>query len=426
VIRESLLQFIWRYSLYNPTGLRTTCGQPVTVVHPGALNTDAGPDFSGARIRIGSALMAGHVELHVRSSDWVRHGHSIDPAYGSIVLHAVHTDDAPGAAGTVPVLELGPHIPPEVLDRYAHLLHTVRPIPCEDAHHRVSALTKESWLNRMLVERWESRLEAWRAELAAATGDWHALLHSKLAEGLGPKTNREAFAALARAAPWALVQKVRDDRHRLEALLYGQAGMLASKADDAYTVGLRTEYMHLQRKWNLEPVQLGLWKFLRMRPGAFPTLRISQWAAIIHREADLPARLLEENAETLLRDVLVAEACDYWRTRYRFSDDEGKATAKRLGTDAAHSILINVVAPFRFLWGLHHGNRALQESALALLEALPPEDNNILRQWERVEWEAKNAADSQALLQLFNHYCTPKRCLECAVGLGVLRARPAK
>lgn len=426
-MQESLLQFIWQYSLYSPQGLRTQAGESITVVHPGGLNRDAGPDFLKARIRIGDTTLVGHVELHVRSSDWMRHGHTTDEAYHNIILHVVYADDAPEAAGAnVPVLALGQAIPGYVLDRYTHLLHTTHRIPCEHQHQQVSQLTKDAWLSRMLAERWETRLTDWERSLEQTQGDWRVLLFERLAVALGGKVNGEIFGMLARSLPLAILEKHRDNLHQVEALLFGQAGMLEDVFEESYPQALQAEYRFLQTKHSLVRLPAHLWKFMRMRPASFPTLRIAQLAALLHREPLLLSRLLEENAPSLQAVLGAAEASEYWQTHYRFGEPAAKSSRKTVGEDTARNILINAVAPIRFLYAHRQGGGNGAEEALTFLEGLPVEDNNIIREWVRVDWKPRNAADTQALLQLFNQYCSAKRCLECSVGLSIIRRRPVE
>lgn len=426
-MQESLLQFIWQYSLYSPVGLRTQAGENVTVVHPGTLNRDAGPDFLKARIRIGNTTLIGHVELHIRSSDWNRHGHSGDKAYGNVILHVVYVDDAPEAASPgVPVLELASFIPAYVLERYTHLLHTAQRIPCEQQHQYVSPLTKDAWLSRLLAERWEARLTNWERILEQTQGNWRALLFHRLAVALGGKVNGEVFGMLAQSLPLTVLEKYRENLPQLEALLFGQAGMLNGVFKEEYPRALQDEYHFLHAKHNLTSLPAHLWKFMRMRPASFPTLRIAQLATLMHREPQLLSRLLEEGAPVLEKMLLATEASEYWQTHYRFDEPAVKRSRKALGEDLVRNVLINVVAPIRFLYAHRQGGGQNTEAALSLLEAVAAEDNNVIREWQRVGWEPRNAADTQALLQLFNQYCAAKRCLECPVGLSIIRRRPVE
>ncbi len=421
-MHEKLLQFIWQYSLYRPVGLCTSEGEPVTVVFPGRLNTDAGPDFLAARIRIGTTLLVGNVELHVHTKDWLRHGHQHDPAYRNIILHVVYKDDARGKDPSSPLLELGGHIPEAVIRQYTGLLQARQRIPCTSELHRVKLMTRESWLNRLLAERWEQKLTDWQALLEQARGDWRNLLYWRMAANFGFKTNEMPFLLLAQSLPLNLLAKYREDPLRIEALLFGQAGMLGEDYGEEYPRQLQQEYVYLRHKHRLEPIPLHLWKFLRMRPANFPSLRIAQFAALVCRSLHLLTRILERTTVSELAALLHVTAGAYWDTHVRFGEVQQVAKTKRLGDASVRNIIINTIAPIRFLYAHHHGMREQQVQALHLLEAMQPEQNNIVAVWREAGWEPLNAAQSQAMLQLFNGYCSPRRCLECGIGLNILRS----
>ncbi len=419
-MQENLLQFIWQYSLYRPAELRTNAGEPVQVIHPGLRNSDAGPDFSMARIRIGSTTLVGAVELHVRSSDWLRHHHERDAAYKKVILHVVYQDDSLCPPDDIPVLELRAHIPSEVLERYSNLIQTTAPLPCAAVLHKASDLTRSAWLSRMLVERWQQKLGQWESELAQAGGDWQTLLWWRLSANFGFRTNAAPFLMLAQSLPLRIITR-QHSLLQIEALLFGQAGLLAGRFNDEYPQQLKGEYAHLQQKYSLSPIDPALWKFLRMRPANFPTIRLAQLATLIHRAPQFFRTISGTDDAPALVSMMNVAASEYWKTHYRWDEPAAGRSAKSLGTDAAHNIIINTIAPLRFLFAHHHGKAEESERALALLEAIPPEDNNIVRIWQRNGWRAEHAAASQSLIQLYNDYCGRKRCLECAIGLSIIR-----
>src|SRR5438128_4352908 len=252
-MQEELLQFIWRYNLYRPGGLYTTAGEAVQVIHPGALNRDAGPDFSVARIRIGDTTLVGNVELHVRTSGWMRHHHDTDPAYSRVILHVVYDHDSVALPGGIPVLPLKDHIPDEVIERYSNLIQTTAPLPCAGALHKVADITRSSWLSRMLVERWEHKLGQWEEELKQAGGDWHTLLYWRLAANFGFKVNAAPFLALAQSLPLKIIAK-QTGLFQTEALVFGQSGLLSGRFSDEYPAGLQKEYLFLRQKYTLRPI----------------------------------------------------------------------------------------------------------------------------------------------------------------------------
>lgn len=421
-MKEDLLQFIWQYSLYGPAGLATTAGEPVTVLHPGVLNRHSGPDFSAAKIRIGETLLAGAVEMHLRSSDWIKHQHSTDDAYKSVILHVVLEDDALHAAPGVPVLVLAPHIPENVVLKYADLLRTTSPLPCAHQHQQVSEIVKSSWLTRMLSQRWERRFAEYEVRLSALNGDFAALLYERLAAGLGFKVNAETFSRLARQTPLSILLKNRNSRPALEALLFGQSGLFPENSTEPYVQTLRTEYGYLQHKYSLQPLAAHEWKFLRMRPANFPTIRIAQLASVLHLLGDnLPALLDVSDAKEAV-EKLGVPVSEFWHTHATFK--EGKAHApqdKTLGKSSAENLVVNVLAPLKYLRAAHSGNAAERERAEAFLDSLPPEKNSLIAHFTDTGWKPRNASEAQGMLELYNHYCSRKDCLNCAVGLKILR-----
>lgn len=420
-MQEALLQFIWQYSLYRPGALRARTGEKIEVQHPGSRNTDAGPDFSMARIKIGGTLLVGNVELHVRSSDWQRHHHESDPAYDHVILHVVYDNDGYDRPG-MPLLELRGHIPDYVLERYSQLIQTTAPLPCAASLAAVNEMTRRAWLSRMLVERWEQKLTQWSAELERAGGDWQTLFWWRLAANFGFKVNAEPFAMLAQSLPLRLLLK-QSSLAQIEALLFGQAGFLNGSFADEYPQALQREFHYLQHKYTLPPVPPGLWKFMRLRPANFPSLRIAQMAALLHKSPELFHSPGSSATLAAVQRLLSVQASDYWDTHYRFDEPPSRQSVKKLGADAVQNLIINTVAPVRFLYAHTHGRATEAETALQMLEAVPAEDNRILRMWNEQGWAAGCAADSQALIQLFNGYCSRKRCLECAVGLSIIKAR---
>jgi hypothetical protein len=421
MMQEALFQTLWHYSLYRPTDLKTTTGEPVTVVHPGVLNRHAGPDFSAARIRIGETLLIGAVELHLRSSDWIRHRHSSDAAYQNVILHVVLQDDAPDAAPGIPVLELQRHIDPGVIAQYTHLVGGAAELPCADAHQQASGLVKTSWLTRMLTQRWERRFADYRIRLQALNGDFTALLYERLATGLGFKINAEPFEALARSLPLALLVKNQPQLLTLEALLFGQSGLLPEESEAEYVQTLKREYAYLQHKYGLKPSTGPAWKMLRMRPANFPTIRIAQLAQVLHRLGDRLSDLLEVSTPEEAIAALQVPVSDYWQTHASFKGTIHAPQEKHLGRAAAENLVINVIAPLKCFRAAHSGNEAERERAESFLDRLPPEQNSLIRPFTDAGWHPENASQSQGMLELYQTHCSRKDCLNCAIGLKILR-----
>ncbi len=420
-MNEALLQFIWQHSLYNGTGLNTTTGDALTIIHCGRLNRDAGPDFLEAKIKVGNTILVGNIELHIKASDWLRHGHQDDAAYKNLILHVVYENDAADIAANTPTLELKGQIAQHVIARYADLAGTTDKLPCARQHTTVRDITKEGWLSRLLAERWEQKLADWNVLLQNSAEDWRNLLYWRMAANFGFKTNATPFLLLAQSLPLNIPTKHKEHLQQVEALFFGQAGMLEGDFKDEYPRELQREYDYLRKKYQLKPIKEGLWKFLRMRPVNFPTVRIAQFAALVHQSAHLFSQIIETHSVKEITPLLDVKASSYWDTHYRFDAEQERRSPKILGKASIENIIINTIAPIQFLYAARQDTAKLQERALQLLEAVPAEENSIMRIWQENEWTPVNAAQSQALLQLYNNYCSGKRCLECTIGLNIIR-----
>lgn len=421
-MQEKLLQFIWQYSLYNPTQLTTTKGEAVTVVHPGMYNTNAGPDFLEAKIRVGDTLLVGHTELHVNSSDWRKHGHDNDAAYNNVVLHVVYKHDVEAGPKNTAILELANHIPPDVLKKYEYLMQAKTEIPCASQLQSVRDITRESLLSRMLAERWEEKQSVWVDLLEKSAGDWRNVLYWRMAANFGFKVNADVFLALAQSIPHNVFAKG-NSLLQTEAILFGQAGMLDYNFADDYPNQLKQEYAYLRQKFKLNPLRSHRWKFLRLRPANFPTIRIAQFAALVHQSFHLFSQIVETHSVKEILPLLEVTASEYWDNHYRFDEETDVKSKKHLGKLSVYNIIINTIAPIQFLYAQAHGTAKDQEQALQLLDTIPAEKNNITSLWQDYEWKAANAGHSQAMIQLYNNYCTKKRCLECAIGLSLIKPR---
>ncbi len=419
-MQEAILQFVWQYSLYRPGMLRTTDGQAVRIVHPGTLNRHSGPDFSMGRIRLNDVLLVGAVEIHIRSSDWKRHRHDDDPAYRKVVLHVVYEHDLEAPPGGIPLLELRGHIEPVVLERCRELIHTTARLPCAGVLHQAGELVRSSWLSRMLVERWELRFGQWRERLRQNGGDWHSLLYERLAANFGFKVNAAGFEALAGSLPFRIVSR-QSGLLQLEALFFGQSGLLNGRFSDPYPLELQREYEYQRRKYRLGPADPALWKFMRLRPANFPTIRLAQFAALMKQGSDLIRLLRPELGPEAVMELLDVRAGSYWDTHYRFDDPGSKAAVKRLGAAGIGNLVINTIAPMRYFYALESGRGEEAGAALEFLELLPPEDNNIIRLWKEHGWAPRHAGEAQGQLQLYQSYCCVHGCLGCAIGLAVIR-----
>ncbi|MEO6037512.1 MAG: DUF2851 family protein [Saprospiraceae bacterium] len=421
---ESFLHFLWRWRRFDAQNLLTTQGQTLEILQPGEHNTHAGPDFFNARIRIGDTLWAGNVEIHLQASEWLAHKHQEDPAYDNVVLHVVLEEDQPvfrsGDGSRLPCLLLQGRIPPKLLTTYQRLEHERAWIPCASFFAATPDIIRLNWLDRMLVERLEQKTATITELLIATENHWEVAFYRLLARNFGLKVNAEPFEALARLLPLQVLAKHKNSRLQLEALLFGQAGLLGGPFQEAYPQTLAREYRHLAHKYALTPLVASQWKFLRLRPANFPTVRLAQFAALVHQSAHLFSQVLATDGLRSLENLFTAQPADYWRSHYQFGK-ESRPNSKTLGRDFVQLLIINTVVPVLFHYGRSKGDGEMQTRALRLLEELPAEKNAVLEDWAALGIRAHQAYQSQALLHLKTRYCDAKRCLECGIGNYILK-----
>ncbi|GAA4329933.1 DUF2851 family protein [Flaviaesturariibacter amylovorans] len=416
---ERLLQYLWQYGYFNHSGLSTDTGEPVQILARGLWNHNEGPDFLDARVRIGPAVLAGSVELHLRTSDWDRHHHAGDPNYRNVILHVVYRHDRAGVTPGVPVLELEPHIPGILLERYAALMEQGDALACARDAASAPPLVWTAWKDRLVVERLLQKTKKIGADLEASHNNWEEVFWWLLARQFGVRVNAEAFEEVARSLPVSLLARHRGSIHKLEALLLGQANLLHGHFTEDYPLLLQREYRYLKGLYPLPPVHRAP-HFLRMRPAAFPTVRLAQLAALLQEGGSLFTRLLEADNPSEVHRLFQVTANDYWHYHYRFEETSAFAP-KKLGAAMIDTLLINVAVPVLFAYGHFTGDPKRKDAALNLLRSVGPEDNSVLRPFRSIGVATEGAADSQALIQLFKEYCSRKRCLECAVGNALLK-----
>jgi hypothetical protein len=415
---EKLLQYIWQFQYFNHALLTTADNEILQINTPGILNTNQGPDFLDANIKVGNTTWAGNIELHLKSSGWISHQHSKDKNYSNIILHVVWQDDGT-AELSFPVLELQNRVSKFLLGRYDELMNTTAFIPCEKNIKQVNGLTWKSWVDRLLAERLQHKSTIIFKHLTANNNHWEETFWWLLANNFGIKVNSDAFEKIARSLPVNLLTKHKNQIHQLEALLFGQAGLLQNNFTETYPLMLQKEYLFYKSKYKLQPIQAPLF-FLRMRPANFPSVRLAQLAMLINRSLHLFSVLRE--AETLkeIKDLLNVTANDYWHYHYVF-DEATAFKEKHLGTQMINNILINTIIPIVFAYGLYNKEEGYKEKAMQWLEQTAAEKNNITNAYSLLGIQNKNAFNSQALIQLKNEYCNRKRCLECAVGNSLLK-----
>ncbi|MDR3141818.1 MAG: DUF2851 family protein [Tannerellaceae bacterium] len=419
---EHLLHYVWKYKLYSLSGLVTTKGLPVSVIDPGIQNTDAGPDFFNAKIKIGETMWAGNVEIHSKASDWFLHRHHKDKAYDSVILHlagTVDTDVCRTNGEAIPQVQLT--IPLAVRKNIDWLIHRDIPIPCLYSIRDIERIHISSWMSALLCERLERKTKDILLLMEQYNNDWNEVFYIILTRCFGFGLNNDAFEQLAKSLPLHAVYKQRSSCLQIEAMLFGQAGMLEEDETCCYYRQLQQEYKFLQHKYGLKPLTDGaVFKSLRVRPVNFPHIKIAQLAAVWHHCDTLFSAILNEDDMQQIKNLFSIPASAYWDTHYHFKH-ASPAKKKAPGNGALTIILINAVAPMLFAYGQKNRQDAYCERALRFLETIPPEKNHITAIYCRAGIQVCNAGDSQALIQLKKEYCDRKKCLHCRIGFRLLK-----
>ena len=422
-MREHFLHYLWRMKRFHLENLQTTEGEPLQITHFGQANYHAGPDFLNARIKVGDTLWAGNVEMHLKASEWTLHKHQEDKAYDNVILHVVLEEDQPifrNGGQRIPCLELKQRIPPKIAKTYQALIHNEYWIPCQHQFHNVSETTKNLWLDRLLVERLEQKTVHIAERLQQNKNAWEEAFYQILARNFGLKVNAEPFELLAQSTPLKIFAKHKNNRFQIEAILFGQAGLLEADFKDDFPKALQKEYQFLRKKYDLQAIKGASWRFLRLRPTNFPTIRIAQFANLIHQSVHLFSKILEAENVQHIEALFQVELSEYWNTHYIF-DKKSLKRKKTLGKSTIHLFIINTIVPFLFLYGSQKSIATYKDKALRFLEELKPEQNHIIKKWKNLGLSPKSAYQTQALLQLKNEYCAKKRCLECAIGDAILK-----
>ncbi|NND07518.1 MAG: DUF2851 family protein [Saprospiraceae bacterium] len=424
LIKEELLYYVWRLKRFDLQDLQTSSGQTIQILDAGLRNNDAGPDFSLARIKLGDDTWVGHVEMHVRASDWIRHRHQDDPAFENVVLHVVYECDKQICLPNgepLACLALQNRIEPSLVKSYKELMEVEAWIPCANNRRVTSDIALQAWYERVLVTRLEEKTAYIRDVFEHTREDWEETFYRILARNFGFKVNADAFEALAISTPRKLLIKHKDNLKQIEALLFGQAGLIPDQPQDDYTRGLQQEYGFLRKKYTLAPLESHRWKFMRMRPANFPTIRLAQFGVLIFKTAHLFSKMLAAKSTKELRQMFNSEVSWYWKDHYRF-DQTSPKKSKKLGTSSIDLILINTIIPLLFFYGKFQQQGVFSDRALTFLQELKPERNRVITKFRALSFPVSSAFDSQALLQLKKQFCDPKQCLSCTIGHDILKA----
>lgn len=423
-MKEDFLHYVWKFQKLRQAELFTTQGESVEIVTVGVHNSNAGPDFLCAQIRIAGQLWAGHVEIHLASSDWYVHHHEQDPIYDAVILHVVwkHDSEIFRTDNTkIPTLVLRKAVAPEMVAKYHHLFaKTALWIPCEKQFPEVNDFELDNWLERLFFERLEQKSNYIMAQFKQVGQHWEALLFRLLAKNFGLKVNGDSFYYMASRVEYAVVKKCSNSLQNLEGLLFGCAGLLNQKEDDLYFTDLQTRFDFLRKKFGISETCDMPPKYFRLRPANFPTIRIAQLARLYATEKNLFSKLIDMNTVEDFYKLFDVAASVYWDTHYNFGL-ASSSRKKRLSKKFINLLLINTVIPIKFCYAKHVG-AAISEELITLTTAIEAEENSVITKFNRLQLVAKNAIHSQGLLQLKKAYCDTRGCLKCAIGNSMLRA----
>lgn len=422
-MKEDFLHYLWKFKKFDTLNLRTVNHEEITIINTGNYLELAGPDFFNAQIKIGNQKWAGNVEIHLKSSDWYAHNHEKDSAYENVILHVVWEHDAEIFRQNnteIPVLVLKDYISPEIVLNYNSLTLPKSWIFCEKQITQVGSFVFKNWQERLFFERLERKSKSIYDLLEETNQDWEAVLFCLLAKNFGLNTNGNSFLQLAKAIPFSIIRKESFELENLEALFFGNAGLLDSDKEDVYFKDLKFRYFYLLHKYQLEKVYIEPVQFFKHRPDNFPTIRLSQLANLYHEHQNLFSKVIELKSIADIYKLLNSSAGLYWQNHYQF-DKESPKKRKTLSNSFIDLLVINTIIPLQFAYSKTRGE-SVSEDLISILDEISPEKNSIIEKFKSFGIKSVNAFDTQSLLQLKKEYCDVNGCLKCAVGMELLKS----
>lgn len=421
-MKEDFLHYLWKFKKFDISSLKTSNGEDITIVNVGQYLQLAGPDFFNAQITIGNQKWAGNVEIHIKSSDWYVHHHERDEAYDSVILHVVweHDTEVFRKNNTeIPVLELKNYVSKETLEKYQSLLTPKSWIYCEKKLEAINEFTVNNWKERLFFERLERKSINIQELLVQTNQDWEAVLFCLLAKNFGLNTNGELFLKIAQSIPFSVFRKESFELENIEAMLFGKAGLLNIEKEDRYFKNLLIRFNYLEHKFQLEQSVFEPVQFFKHRPDNFPTIRLSQLANVYHSQHNLFSKVINVNSIESIYDFFRVSVSNYWQNHYQF-DKESPKKNKMLSKSFIDLIVINTIIPIQFAYAKSQG-KEISEDLIRLMQNVAPESNTIIQKFSSFGVKSKNAFDTQSLLQLKNEYCNKSKCLDCAIGMELLK-----
>jgi hypothetical protein len=423
-LKETILHFIWQHRYFAHQLLFTIDNKPINIIKQGFKNTNEGPDFEQAQIEIDGIIWNGSVEIHIKSSDWELHKHQFHKLYENVILHVVWENDKQIYYPTkekIYTLELKNYVESNLIQKCMNLIGNQSVIPCQDSIHWVDNPVKLNMMSRVAVERLERKSQFVLNYLNTVENDWEQATYSLILKNFGFKVNSDAFARLAENLPYKIIQKHSDDLIQLEALLYGVSGFLRDEPVDSYQAQLKSEFGFLAHKYDLQPHVMypSEWKFMRMRPGNFPTVRLSQLAVFLYKRSSIFMYLIENDLSIIVK-MFHSKPSLYWQEHYYFGKESQRKLSK-MGDDSINILLVNSVSVLLAAYSIYQKNELLMDKAVSVLENCKAEYNSIIKNWMELGIKATNAFESQALIELYNNFCVAKKCLSCQIGNQILK-----
>jgi len=421
-VKEDFLHYVWQYKKFDFSNLTTVSGESLTITNCGNYLQRTGPDFFNAQIVLGNQKWAGNIEIHIKSSDWYVHHHEKDENYDSIILHVVWENDAPifrKDNSEIPVLELKHYVSAATLSNYQALVTPKSWIYCEKEIACTDEFIFQNWQERLFFERLERKSIPIQQLLETTESDWEAVLFCMLAKNFGLNANGEPFLKIAKSIPFSIIRKECFEVQNLEALLFGQADMFPLEAEDTYSNDLKTRFDYISHKHKLGKTPIEPVQFFKHRPDNFPTIRLAQLAMLYHKQINLFSQIVTTKKLSDFYKLFTITISDYWQTHYQF-DKESPKKKKQFSKSFIDLLIINTIIPIQFAYAKSQG-KEVSETIVALLKEIAPEKNVIIQKFENFGVISKNAFETQSLLQLKNEYCNQAKCLQCAIGIQLLK-----
>lgn len=421
-MQEDFLHYLWKHKKFDVSNIKTTVNELISVVLVGDHNLNSGPDFFNAQLRIGNQLWAGNVEIHIKSSDWFLHSHETDSRYDNVILHVVweHDTEVFRKDNTaIPVLELKHYVPKQALNNYEKLFSKSQKwINCEEDFATVNDFKIQNWLERLYFERLERKSEDIEQLLKDSKNDWEAVLFKMLAKNFGLKVNGDAFLSMASSVDFLVVRKIQSNKMALEALFFGQSGLLEVDVQDGYYMELAKEYRFLINKFKISNNRVLPVQFFRLRPPNFPTIRLSQLSSLYHQHQNIFSKIIEANTLDEFYTMFSVATSSFWESHYTFTKSS-KQSIKTVTKAFMDLLLINTIIPIKFSYAKHQGKQ-IDETITRLIQQVSSEKNSIIEKFNTLKKVSTSALQSQGLLQLKNNYCDKNKCLQCVIGSSLL------